>query len=112
MQYLLLLYAVEQPDVAPEDEDLTPWIEYSEALVKAGAMLGGEALQLSSTATVVSMVGGESVTDGPFAETKEQLGGYYLIECDSLDDALGWAKKCPAAQYGKVEVRPIMKYEV
>lgn len=113
MQYLLLLYSAEDTKPTGDDVDLQPWIDYSEALAKSGAMLGGEALQPSSTGTVVSLVGGtESITDGPYAETKEQLGGYYLIECDSLDEALEWAKKCPAAHFGKVEVRPIQKYDI
>lgn len=83
-------------------------------LKDAGVLVAGEALQPSSTATTVS-ASGESrepvFTDGPFVETKEQLGGYYLIDCKNLDGALAWAAKCPGVQFGKVEVRPIAAYD-
>lgn len=118
MQYLFLLYSDEantpEPPTDPKELEayMAPWAEYSEMLVKAGAMRGGEALEPSSTATTVSTMGGkESVTDGPFAETKEQLGGYYVVECANLDEALALAKKCPGATFGHVEVRPIMKFD-
>lgn len=115
MQYLFLLYGAEagspEPPQDPKELEayMAPWIEYNAVLQKAGAMLGGNALQPTSTATTVEMKNGNaSFTDGPFAETKEQLGGYYLIECANLDEALALAAKCPAAQHGRVEVRPIM----
>ena len=85
---------------------------FGEAAGKAGVLLGGEALQLSNTATVVQVRDGERMlTDGPFAETKEQLGGYYVLQCKDLDEALTWAAQIPEAKSGKVEVRPIMEFE-
>ena len=75
-------------------------------------LLGGEGLQPSSAATTVRVRDGERVlTDGPFAETKEQLGGFYLLDCDNLDEAIDWAAKIPGAGHGSVEVRPVMNYE-
>ena len=75
-------------------------------------ILGGEGLELTSAATTVRVRDGERVlSDGPFAETKEQLGGYYLLECDSLDEAIDWAAKIPGAATGSVEVRPVMNYD-
>ena len=118
MQYLLMIYGDETkyPDVKTDAEReamIAPWIAYNEALKKAGAFVAGDALQRTSTATTVSEQSGTmTVTDGPFAETKEQLGGYYLLECADLDEALGWAKKCPAVSTGKVEVRPIMDFGI
>ena len=82
---------------------------YSEALVKAGAMVAGNRLHPSTASSTVRSVGGKTqVLDGPYAETKEQLGGYYVIEAPDLDGALSWAERCPAATTGgAVEVRPI-----
>jgi hypothetical protein len=78
----------------------------------AGVFAGGEGLEPSSAATTVRVRDGERLlTDGPYAETKEQLGGYYLLECKDLDDALNWAAQIPEAQTGSIEVRPIMNYE-
>ena len=73
---------------------------------------GGEGLQPTATATTVRVRDGERMlTDGPYAETKEQLGGYYLLECKDLDDALSWAAQIPEAKSGAIEVRPVMDYE-
>jgi hypothetical protein len=78
----------------------------------AGVFVGGEGLEPSSAATTVRVRDGERLlTDGPYAETKEQLGGYYLLECKDLDDALNWAAQIPEAKTGSIEVRPIMDYE-
>ncbi len=117
MQYLLLIYsneaAMPEPpkDPAAFAEWMSPWNNYTESLQKAGIMLGANALQPTSTATTVCAPKGDPVfTDGPFAETKEQLGGYYLIECDNLDDALSWAAKCPIVKMGRVEVRPVADF--
>ena len=75
-----------------------------------GAVLGGNELASVATATQVRVVDGETVvTDGPYAETKEQLGGYFLLDCDNLDEAIAWAKKIPA-RGGAVEVRPVMDF--
>ena len=116
MQYILLIYSDESR--APEPPDtregwdayMAPWARYGAALAESGAMQGANALQATSTSTTVTATGGSGpvFTDGPFAETKEQLGGYYLLECKDMDEALGWAAKCPGAQHGRVEVRPIM----
>ncbi len=115
MNYLFLLYSdeSESPETPTDDAGfaamMEPWNVYTEALTEAGVMRGGEALHPTSAATTLSRLDGEVVyTDGPFAETREQLGGYYIVECDDLDAALGWAAKCPVMGYGRVEVRPIM----
>ena len=81
---------------------------YTQAMKEAGVYLGGERLHPSSNATVVRAQNGKtSVLNGPYAEIKEQLGGYYLIEAADLDAAIGWAARCPGAQFGAIEVRPI-----
>jgi hypothetical protein len=81
---------------------------YSEALTKAGALKGSNRLQSSSLATTVRMVNGKpQVLDGPFVDSKEQIGGYFLIDAPDLDAAISWAARCPAASHGVVEVRPI-----
>ena len=120
MQYLMLIYSNEKAeaaemaklDEAARNEVFGQWMKYTEDLKQAGVFVAGDALQPTSTATSVRSRGGERiVTDGPFAETKEQLGGYYLIDVKNLDDALAWAGKCPGAAYGTIEVRPIMVFE-
>jgi hypothetical protein len=86
-------------------------MEYTERLKASGALLGGEALQPTSTATTVRLSNGKMLTtDGPFAETKEQLGGFYMVNCKDLDEALKWASQIPSAHRGPVEVRPIMEF--
>jgi hypothetical protein len=81
-------------------------------LKQAGIFLGGEGLQATSTATTVRVRDGEPLlTDGPFAETREQLAGFYLLECADLDEAVRWAAKVPSAAAGSVEVRPVIDYE-
>ncbi len=116
MHYLLLIYdeQANRPDLATEAElnaMLKPWYAYSQALEEAGVMVGGNALQKVETAATVRVRDGETITaDGPFAETKEQLGGYYLIDVVDQAEALMWAAKCPGAQFGSVEVRPIQEY--
>jgi hypothetical protein len=81
---------------------------YTEAMKKAGILVGGERLQRTSAATTVRVANGKTqVLDGPYAETKEQLGGYYMIEVPDLDTALSWAARCPGASLGVMEVRPI-----
>ena len=117
MKYLLALIGDESQmsDRTPEQqrEAMRAWDSYTQELIDAGAHVGGEGLQPSATATTVRLdqSGGDPVvTDGPFAETKEQLGGYYLIDCKDLDEALDWARKIPMPG-GNVEVRPVMDYE-
>ena len=112
MQYALLIYSAIDAGPQTEDEqmaEMPQWFAYTEELAQSGAHLGGEALQLPDTATTVRVRNGERITtDGPFAETKEILGGFYLIDAPDLDAALDWAAKIPAAPYGSIEVRPVM----
>jgi hypothetical protein len=110
MRYLILIY--ENEATTPQDEsEFQKWIEYTTRLRESGAWLGGEALQPTATATTVRVKNGKMVTtDGPFAETKEQLGGYYMVDCKNLDEALKWAAQIPSAGRGPVEVRPIMEF--
>ena len=117
MKYMLLIYSepADWSSIPPEaqEAELAKWLAYSDALTKADVMIAGDALQPTSTATCVRSGGGGDpiVTDGPFAETKEVLGGYYLIDVPTLDDAISWAKQCPGAAYGTIEVRPLMVFE-
>ena len=115
MRYMLLIYGNESRwgnlSEAEADAEMGKWFAYTEELGKAGVSTIGDALQPTSTATTVRDQGGEPmVTDGPFAETKEQLGGYYLLDVADLDEAIKWAHKCPGAQYGTIELRPIMEF--
>ncbi len=107
MKYMLLLYSDHTlSDEAPMEE----WMAYTQALAEAGQLIGGEPLHGVETATTVRVRNGDTLTtDGPFAETKEQLGGYYLIDVPDLDAALDWAAKVPLAPWGSVEVRPLME---
>jgi hypothetical protein len=114
MQYILLIYNNEAEAVArPEPEAnkiFGEYMEFSAAIRKSGHMLAGEPLEPTSTATTVRVKNGKTLrTDGPFAETREQLGGYYLIEAKDLDEAVAIAARIPDARYGSIEVRPIMK---
>ena len=112
MRYLLLIYTDESAYAAIAEAEMPRWGEYTSAITESGASSGGEALQPTSTATTVRDDGGKPiVTDGPFAETKEQLGGFYLLDVENLDAAIEWAHKCPAAKYGSIELRPIQEYE-
>jgi hypothetical protein len=112
MQYMLLIYTQESGWENLSDEAqaaaMKAYRDFTEELRGAGAMVAGDRLQPIANATTVRVRDGEQlVTDGPYAETKEQLGGYYLIEADSLDDAIAWATKLPGSHHGSVEVRPI-----
>ena len=113
MRYLCLLYDDEagMADATQEQmaEEMKVWGAFDEEVTRAGVKLGGEALRPTSSATSVSRRGEELVTtDGPYAETKEQLGGYYLIEAKDLDEAIEWAAKIPTTRSGgTVEIRPI-----
>ena len=112
MQHLLALYAEEagwnKLTKAEQEQGVAAYKAYSEALSKAGVLKGSNRLQPASAATTVRVTNGKSqVLDGPFVETKEQLGGYYLIEVADLDAALSWAARCPGASHGVVEVRPV-----
>ncbi|HEX4230811.1 MAG TPA: YciI family protein [Bryobacteraceae bacterium] len=112
MQYLLLLYGDEKLSAKMTPEELGhtmgAYRAYTSALQDSGVYIGGNPLQSTETATCVRGAGNQArVADGPYAETKEQLGGYYLIDAPNLDAALEWAKRCPASEHGCVEVRPI-----
>ncbi len=116
MKYALLLYADEatNPDYTTAEgaAEMQQWFEYSQELMAAGAMAGGEALQDVETATTVRVRDGKTITaDGPFAETKETIGGFYLIDVENLDEAIKWAEKIPLIGRGSVEVRPVMEFE-
>lgn len=114
MKYLCLVYSEEarlhaQPD-SPEDSECQA---YAESVADSGRMLAAEALQPVDTATTVRLRGGEvSITDGPFAETKEQLAGFFLVDAQNLDEALEIAAGIPAARVGSVEVRPVRELQV
>ena len=112
MQYILLIYSDESAGAEMTQEEgaklLQEYTDYSQWLVDKGWMRGGDPLRDTEHATTVRVRNGETVTtDGPFAETKEQLGGYYIVECDNLDQAIEAASKIPSAVHGSIEVRPI-----
>lgn len=117
MRYLLLIYQDEVAHSQWSEQQLAEEYQAYAALngefQKLGAEVqGGEALMPTQTATTVRVRDGRTLTtDGPFAETKEQLGGYYLLNCKSLDEAIAAAAKIPAAQDGSIEIRPIMEFE-
>lgn len=116
MKYLCLIYDEEDKVAAMSKSDndafMGEYFSFTEDIQKSGHMLAGEALQPVSTATTVRVRNGKvSTTDGPFAETKEQLGGYYLIEARDLNDAIQVAARIPSARIGAVEIRPVMVFE-
>ena len=113
MQYLLMIYEDEKRFARLSEAELGAEVgEYKAFGQKfANSIKGGNALQPTSSATTVRVRNAKRLTsDGPFAETKEQLGGYYLVEAGNLDDALAMAEKIPGARYGSIEVRPIMTF--
>ena len=112
MQYLLLLYLDDTawPKMTPAEQEQgkAAYTAFTEALTKAGALKGVNRLQPTETATTVRLADGKpQVLDGPYADTKEQLGGYFLIEAADLDAAIAWAARCPTASHGVVELRPV-----
>ena len=116
MRYVFALIMEEggMDDASPEElkAGLERWSAYGQELTEAGAFISGEGLTPSAAATTIRIApdGERTTTDGPFAETKEQLAGFYLVECDDLDEALEWANKVPLPA-GAIEVRPVMDYE-
>jgi hypothetical protein len=115
MQYLLLIYEDESywQNLPPERfaAEMKPWREYADWLREKGWYVGGQALQPTGDAVTVRERDGKTLrTDGPFAETKEQLGGYYLVECDDVDQAVEAAARIPSVGRGSIEVRPIMDF--
>ena len=112
MQYLLMIYGNEAGMQAASKDQVTQmsaaYAAYTEALKGAGVIRGGERLRPTSEATTVRVKKGKTeVLDGPYADTKEQLGGFYMIDAPDLDAALAWAAKCPGASTGTMEVRPV-----
>jgi hypothetical protein len=112
MRYLLLIHAEETryPEIPPQEiaQLKADYEAFRDELKQAGAYLAYERLRPTTAATTLRVRHGETlITDGPFAETKEQLGGFYLIHANDLDEALAWATKMPSARYGSIEVRPI-----
>ena len=116
MKFLALIYNDESIYIDAKPEDVAATFEahgvFGQAAGEAGVFAGGEGLQPTATATTIRVRDDERMlTDGPYAETKEQLGGYYLLECKDLDEAISWAARIPGAATGSCEVRPIMDYE-
>ena len=108
MRYMLLIY--DNENARGENESMEPWIAYTMATQEAGVYEAGAGLLPTQTATTVRVRDGARViTDGPFAETKEQLGGYYILNCADLDQALEWAAKIPNVDKGSIEVRPVFE---
>ena len=108
MQYMLLIYENDAERVAKMDERMPFCSAYVEVMKKAGIYVDGHRLRGADSATTVSVVEGRThVLDGPYAEAKEHLGGYHIIEVPDLDTALAWAARCPSAARGRVEVRPV-----
>ena len=114
MQYLLMIYTNEveyaKRDAATMQKVTAEYGAFTQAIVQSGNFKAGDRLQPTSTATTVRVRDGKMLaTDGPFAETREQLGGYFLIDAPNLDEAIGVARRIPAAQVGTVEIRPVME---
>ncbi len=112
MQYLLMAYVDEagwpKMSKSEQEQGIAAYTAYGEALMTAGVIKGSNRLQPTSTATTVRNTNGKSqVLDGPYVDSKEQLGGYFLIDVPDLDAALSWAARCPAVHHGAVEVRPV-----
>jgi len=112
MKYMLLIYSNEKQmatgNQADAEKVLGAYGAYSQAMQKAGVMVGGDRLRPTDASTSVKVANGKTqVLNGPYAESREQLGGYYMIEVPDLDAAISWASRCPGASHGTVEVRPI-----
>jgi hypothetical protein len=117
MQYMLLIYDAEETWTSMSEDErnsvMGEYYAYTEELKKSGKYVAGDALQPTGTAKSIRVRNGETTTtDGPFAETKEILGGYYLVDVDSEEEALEWAAKIPSARFGTIEVRPIVVFPV
>ena len=115
MKYLLMIYTNEAADMArPEAEqhaEYAAYFKYTEDIKQANVYVAGEALHPTSTATTVRVRDGKvTTTDGPFAETREQLGGFYVLECKNLDEAIEWGAKLPSARQGSIEIRPLVDF--
>lgn len=117
MSYLMLIYESEDAFASRTDEQKekaywSAWGAYHDALVEAGVITGGSSLKPGNMGTTLRLRdGNRQVQDGPYADTKEQLGGFMMFDVPDLDTALDWAARCPAAEYGAVEIRPVHKME-
>ncbi len=116
MEYLMCIYTDPEADPqkgSPEHEELmSEYFAFTNEVIEAGVMRGGNELHPASAGSTVAVRGGKvEFVDGPFADTKEQLGGYYLLDCADLDEALKWAAKIPSARHGRIEVRPVVVME-
>lgn len=116
MQYICLIYSAPGSGPTPGTPEfgafMQGYADFTAETKQKGAFVAGDSLQSIDTATTVTMKNGKvETTDGPFAETKETLGGYYLLDCKDLDEALAYAAKIPTAQHGLIEVRPIMVFD-
>ena len=117
MKYALLIYASEQDWANQTEEEsqaqVQEYMAFTKDIIDRGLMKGGEALQSTATATTVRVRDGETLTtDGPFAETKDQLGGFYLVDCKDLDEAIEVAARIPDVRRGSIEVRPVMEVDM
>lgn len=112
MKYALLLYGTPDSWDAVDEEVIKEYVALDDAMTSKGVIEGGAGLHPPDTATTVRVRDGKrSVTDGPYAETREHIGGIYLVECESLDEAIEWAGQVPDARLGCVEIRPILSDE-
>lgn len=116
MKYLALIYSAQGAGPTPNTPEFGQFMTDYQSITKTyqddGVWVAGEALQDTSTATSIRIRNGKTETmDGPFAETKEQLGGFYMFECDNIDDAIKYASMIPSAKHGTIEVRPIMTFD-
>ncbi len=116
MKYMLLIYSNELDTEQISPQDMAKMVEdyaaYTNEMVEAGVFVHTEGLQPTTTATSIQVRDGKTLTThGPFIESKEQLGGFYVIDCDNLDEAIKWAAKCPTAAYGNIEIRPVASYQ-
>ncbi|MCA8961311.1 MAG: YciI family protein [Planctomycetes bacterium] len=112
MKYMLLINSEESYYETVTEQEIgelmAAYGKFSQELAESGALVSGERLQPVATATTVRVRDGKTLTtDGPFAETKEQMGGFYMIDVENLDDAIAWAARVPSATYGSVEIRPV-----
>ncbi|MDM3869899.1 YciI family protein [Porticoccus sp. W117] len=116
MQYMLLIYSAESAEPAPGTPEFEAmmggYYAFTEKVKSDGVMVAGDALEKVSTATTVRVRNDNTeTTDGPFAETREVLGGYYLLDCKDLDEAIQYASQIPSAKHGSIEIRPVMLFD-
>ena len=118
MEFMILIYGDESsPRLAPGDpgfdEYMGSWMAYNQSLIERGHWVGGANLAPTTSATTLRLTPGQAteIVDGPFAETKEQFGGFYIVEADTWEEAAEWAKKMPIREGGSVEVRPVMEFD-